>query len=338
MKRNKFLCIIFLLLTWPILGMKVVELPDILKPHLIVADKDQLFIVEDTSILVYSLKDFSLLKKFGKRGEGPGELKQFISGIDIQPDFILVNSIGRLSWFDRSWHFLKQQNDTSMGHNYKIVGKHYAGMKMVREKDAIYFAICIFDSHLKNIREIYRYTHPFFKRKRKINPVNIRVSSYFVFNNKIFVDGGKGIINVYDENGKMLYTINHEFEPIKISKDDKERYIEFWKSDIKAEYKVYKQRLEFPTYFPAIRDFQVANGKIYVLTNKKKDGKNELIIFNLKGKLLKKTMAPLLETNMILPHLFCYYTIQNNRIYKLVDNQDKETWELHITEPLLANK
>jgi hypothetical protein len=128
MKRNKFLCIIFLLLTWPILGMKVVELPDILKPHLIVADKDQLFIVEDTSILVYSLKDFSLLKKFGKRGEGPGELKQFISGIDIQPDFILVNSIGRLSWFDRSWHFLKQQNDTSMGHNYKIVGKHYAGM------------------------------------------------------------------------------------------------------------------------------------------------------------------------------------------------------------------
>jgi hypothetical protein len=36
-------------------------------------DKNQLYITDGASVFIYSLKDYQLQKKFGKRGEAPGE-------------------------------------------------------------------------------------------------------------------------------------------------------------------------------------------------------------------------------------------------------------------------
>lgn len=306
-----------------------VELPGILKPHLIEVDEKNLFLVEETSVFIYSLSDFKLLKRFGRRGEGPGDLKGYISAIEVQPDYILVNSMGRLSWFKPNGDFIRQQNDTTLGHNYKILGNRYTAMRMIRGKDTIYLSVSILDSKLKIIKELHRYRHPFSQRNQKINAVDIRISSYCVYGNRVFVDKA-GQILVFDKNGEILYKINPEYEPVKITEKDRQKYLEFWKFDLKAEYEVFKDRLEFPEYFPAIRDFQVADGRIYVVSFRECKGENELFIFDVKGTLLKKALVPLADTNMILPHLFNYYRFKNKKLYILTENEKKDTWELKI--------
>lgn len=328
------ICCFFIMvfLAASLFAIQVVELPDISKPHLIRVEKDRLFIVEGTTVFIYSLQDFHVIEKFGRQGEGPGELKSFVSSLEVGADYILINSSGRLSWFSRNGKFLKQKKDVALGHNYKILGEGFVGMRMLREKDGIYFSVNIFDSDLNKIREIHRYRHPFFSHDRKINPVNLRMSSYFVCQKKIYLDMENGIIQVFDQKGEHLYSVTCEFPTVKMTPEKREKSLKFWKSDLKAEYEVYKERLEFPATFPVIKDLQVADDNIYVITHREKMGKNELIILGLKGELIKKTWVALADVNMLLPHLLNYYTIQNHRIYKLVDNADKEIWELHISK------
>lgn len=70
-----------------------------------------------------------------------------------------------------------------------------------------------------------------------------------------------------------------------------------WKSDSRT--KPYWQRLlertEFPRYFPAIKTCLVADKKLYVQTYKEKDEKTEFYIFNINGKLEKKTLIPVIK-------------------------------------------
>ena len=76
---------------------KMVELPEIRNPHLILADKDQVYIAESDSISIYSIKSLKRIKKFGRMGEGPGELKGMVTGMYVRTENILVNSVGRVS-------------------------------------------------------------------------------------------------------------------------------------------------------------------------------------------------------------------------------------------------
>jgi hypothetical protein len=72
--------------------------------------------------------------------------------------------------------------------------------------------------------------------------------------------------------------------------------------------------------------------KIYITTFKEVKGQNQMVILDLNGKLIKKTLVPLLNVNMVVPVLFHFYTIANNKIYRLEENPDSETWELFVTD------
>lgn len=64
---------LLLLCVMPLWTDNNITLAGLNRPSAIEADQYRLFIVEDTSILIYSLEDFKLLKKFGRKGQGPGE-------------------------------------------------------------------------------------------------------------------------------------------------------------------------------------------------------------------------------------------------------------------------
>jgi hypothetical protein len=74
--------------------------------------------------------------------------------------------------------------------------------------------------------------------------------------------------------------------------------------------------------------FHVTGGKIYVMTNKETVGKNEFIIFDLKGNVLKKLFIPVAPFEESMIPLF--YTISNGKLYHLVDNEETEEWEVRI--------
>ena len=203
---------------------------------------------------------------------------------------------------------------------------------MIRVNKKVYFSLNIYDSNLKIIKEIYKYEHPFYPKSKKINPLNPRVCSYFVHRDKIIFDDLSGNINFFNSKGEKINTISPSYEKIKVDNSIKKRYIDIWKINLKPEYEAFKTRFEFPAISPKIRNFHVIDNNIYILTYKQKNEKNEMLIYSLDGKLKKKTFVPLIYMDMLLPNLYNYYTIKNDKLYKLVEDMDDESWQLQITK------
>ncbi len=111
--RKTNLVILLLLLANLVFATKIVPLPEIIKPDLIKVDGDDMVIAEKASISIYSLKNFKLIKKFGKEGEGPQEFKLIMGffglNISIHPEYIIINSVGKISYFTRKGEFIKEK-------------------------------------------------------------------------------------------------------------------------------------------------------------------------------------------------------------------------------------
>ena len=98
--------ILLVLCTSVVLPGKIVPLPGHLNPKAVYANGDQIYITEEASIYIYGREDFKLRKKFGREGEGPQEFRGFGS-LYVYPDYLLVNSTGRISFFTRPGNSLR---------------------------------------------------------------------------------------------------------------------------------------------------------------------------------------------------------------------------------------
>jgi len=334
MKRKYFPFFLLFVSSFVFAG-QVIPLPGLLKAKNIYVDQEQIFITEGSTIYIYSLKDFKLQKKFGKRGEGPGEFKESGEGIKLKfsPENIIVLSTGRISYFTRDGQFIKDRISNPRAAEFQELGSGFVGRELSREKKGLFFTVNLFDKNLKKGKELYRFKHPFFPRNKPINPVFLRGSTYYVYQEKIFYDDEEGIIHVLDSTGKELYSIRHRFEQVKVKDIHKKRYLMFWRTDNRDEYDAFKERLKFPAVFPPIRDFHIVDNKIYVITYEEKDNRCKMLVLDLGGKLLKEVFVPLVDINMLIPYYYNYYTIHKDKLYILRDNQDTEEWELHI-DPL----
>jgi hypothetical protein len=87
--------------------------------------------------------------------------------------------------------------------------------------------------------------------------------------------------------------------------------------------------VRFPEFFPAILDLIVDGGHVHVLTFRREQEKSEFFIFDLEGKLVKKTFLPLKPLGDYAGVFFLPYCIKNNYLYQLIDNEEEEVWELH---------
>jgi hypothetical protein len=84
------------------------------------------------AISIYSLKDFKLIKKLRKEGEGPQEFKTFLGfglTVDIYPGHILVNSIDKISYFSRKGEFIKEKK-TPVGTTLTFFRGKFVGSAM----------------------------------------------------------------------------------------------------------------------------------------------------------------------------------------------------------------
>lgn len=335
MKRFYLLFILFIITSLVSSG-KVVTLPDISKPDFIIVDSDQLYITEGGSIYIYSLKDFSLKKKFGKQGEGPQEFKLNsyggnALGIDIQPDAILISSVGKLSIFTREGKFKKEMKAPFhfFRNMFLGMGNRFVGTGSAQDQQKNYITAEIYDEELKKVKEVCRWEN-FFKPGKGTRVFDETII-FQVSDHKIITSSGRDFkLNVFDNNGTKLYSIHQEYEKIEISEDLKEEVVKYFKTS-PATKNVYNfiQPIIFPKDLPAIRNFLAKDKHLFVTTYKKKDQKTELFIFELKGSLLKKMFIPIAAQTPLIdyPH-----NIKNGKLYQLLENEDTENWDLHIFE------
>ncbi len=335
--------------SYSVFATNVMPLPDLVNPGSVTLDENQMYITEGTSIYIYSLPGLKLLKKFGKKGEGPQELLPPFGRhvhLDVLPHELMVISGFRLSFFTKQGSYIKEVKtpSTILTNRYiRKLGVNFVGSTQNwgrrDEKNLIMIAYNIYDSNQKIIKEIYRTRLGLQAPGSNIqfNPLYLTLlePTLYVFDEKIFLghygQNEKGVIYVFDSNGDKLYDIKPEYEKIIFTEKHKEAYKkEFVTQAQKEFYEANKHLFKYSGYFPERQWFQVVDKKIYIQTYKKnKPGnKTEFLIHDLKGKLLTKIMLPLKYASYFYPYL---YSIKKGKLYQIVEDDD-ERWGVHITK------
>ncbi len=328
---KRILLSIILVLTVNIIGAKTFTFKDINNPTAIIIKKGSLFISEKTTLFIYSLDNFKLIKKFGKEGEGPMEFKSNHRGdgirFTINSNKIYINSETKLSVYSLDGKFINESrvlpklNLISAGENYisSSLSKSDGGFPKI--------TVSLFNSEFKKIKNLFL-SNISSGMGAKI-PTPSYNHKYRFYNGKVYISTGTKDINidVYDTNGKK------EFSIVKIP--GKKTLTKEYISAVKRHYKTnpktknfwryFQKNLLFLSDFPGIRNFNINNDKIYVQTYKMKSGNTEWIIFGLKGKELRKVWLPSIEVN---PISMSPYTIFDNVLYWLTENEE-EGWDLH---------
>ncbi len=331
-----------ILLTTILFAEKRAAFHDLAKPSGFALDHGQLFIVEFPHIYVYSLTDFSLIKKFGRQGEGPQEFLRF-ARLHFLGDTFIVHSETRFSYYSRKdFKYLKEERvPIQFDRGVRIMGDQLVISHTVpgkKKHEQVDLTVNIYNWSFKKVKEIYRQKY-YFQSKQDINVIYLPTLKqrlgirYAVQGERIFVegeDGETGNIYVYNKKGEKINTIHHEFDKLEVTDRHIQAVADWHKRNKTRVYDILKQRgnLHRPDYFPAIRCLNITDNKIYIIPYKKKEGKNRLFIFNLEGKLLKETDAPVEEED---PFSVAPFIVENSSIYQLMENEDEE-WELHVKE------
>jgi len=270
------------------------------------ASGDELFIVQGPEIFNFSLKDLKLLRTFGRKGEGPGELK--VSGIwynsvAVRPDFLFVDSMDKFIYFSRDGELIKEIRKPPEAQQAIPVGKNFLGINQVHVEDKIqYQVLYLFDPSFKKIKELFRQkaSAQSIARTTELIP---DVMDFQVWDDKIFIERSREgfIIDVFDGSGKKLYRIHKDIEKIPVTGKHREAAENKFKQDPfirQIGFENFKRNFGVggficPDFFPPIQNLDVSHGRIYARTFKMEKGKEECIVMDLKGGILGRKQAAL---------------------------------------------
>jgi hypothetical protein len=342
MKKVILLIVLLLIIISLTHAERVASFPDVMKPQTILVDNGQLFVLEGIHLYIYSLKDFSLQKKMGKSGEGPQEFKKMPSDrfyslfVYIKPKEIFISSLGKASYFSRAGTFKNEFKTGSPVSRFAPLGDEYAGFGFGQDNKKPYVALNTYDTEFKLKKELMRFDLPGLPGK-KVNPITMALlNGAFLLRSSgdhVFVQRDNGNIHAFNAKGENDFTIDYKFPRVEITAGVKSKFDKFFSEDIRFSrfYKPDKARnnLDWSDYLPIIKEFRAADQKIYVISYEQADEKHTAFVFDNKGKLIKKVMMPLATPNVLEIHPF---DISNNKLFQLVENEDEEEWELHVTE------
>lgn len=314
-------------------GEVAATLPEIMKPRSMAVDDSQLYVTEQSTVFIYSLKDFKLLKSFGEAGEGPREFKTLPHvpvTVDVSTDRIIVSSMRKISYFTKKGDYIDEVKAVNLALNLRRFGDRFVAWSQARSEGVIYNTICLFDSQLNKLKELYRLEDSFQGQGRGYRVLH-KVFTYIPYENKLLLPGeDDAVIDIFDSEMNKLLSIRLDQERRKVDPEFKDRLIHFYKTspETRELYETHLKPLIFPDYFPVIADFFVDNGTVYIMTWKKEKGAGEFFTFDMNGKFKRRLFIPFqYETELTAyPGM-----IKNGKIYQLVENEKKEAWELHVS-------
>jgi hypothetical protein len=290
-----------------ILSAKIVPLTDMAKPESITVGSDYIYIVDFPGIYIFNKADFSLVKKFGRIGEGPQEFNQFACTFAHNNQLIVCDLVKALFYSSDGNYKKEVKHPNYIWRELTPVGNKFVGKGRFNEGRIDYIVLNIYDARLKTEKRLAKYKM-WSMGKNMIDYRNLQFATY---KDKIFVKPfiNKFTLDVYDTTGKKLYSINRKYEKVEVSDADIQRYHNYFRyyAKVRKNYENIRKELQFADTFPAIQTFTVADENIYVVTYKKKDLNSEVLVLDLKGKLLKTVYLPLFKNDAEF-----YRSIENN--------------------------
>ncbi|MCX6580499.1 MAG: hypothetical protein NT166_09970 [Candidatus Aminicenantes bacterium] len=330
----------FLVLLVPIMAglsfaaLKTVPIPaDVINPESIDADANQLYIVDGASIHIVSLADFKMIKTFGKQGEGAQEFMintWFRLKLSIQPEYLFIKSISRVSYFSKDGIFRKEQRLTSRNADFLPLENGFIGSENRQENNSLFYFLSLYDESFQRGITFFKEEIPF-RMGAAFDPLDQKEPVFYVKYGKVFVNGRDGVIHIINPTGKEESAVKYDYGKLDVTQKVKDEMVEYYKTDPRTSmgFEMFKKDMKFSDYFPLVRDYRVANEKVYVFPFNKKEGKSQVFIFDMKGKLLKTLPVEMIEKN---PLDFYPFAVENDKLYQAIENIDGESWELRVTD------
>jgi hypothetical protein len=324
-----------MLLIVPLNAEKVAVLDEVNKPEVILFGCGNIYILEGTTVYIYDESTLKFKGKFGKEGEGPGEIKKnpFSGPLLMVPykEKVTISSMGKFSVFTKDGSFEKEFKISPMDAFQPFEDKFICYTPYAKGPGELFLAVFMADKDLKKAKE------PLIVSDAMVGPTAKFLFPFSAFapipyKDKLYLapDPMKFAIDVYNKDAKKIYTINKDYQGEKIPSEYKEKTIHWFKSDPtwKTLYEMFKDRIYFRDNYPPIMAILVDSAQIYVFTfNFNKKGDRECLIMDLKGKELSRVYLPFRE-NYGLDFVYPY-NIYKNHFYIIKENIEEETWELH---------
>ena len=287
------------------------------------------------------------LLTIGREGQGPGEFSS-LSLIRFDKDSnIYINDArnNRISFFNRDGTYLKQvsmtERFTDIIYNSKgfIIGNKFSTAEEGNTQKQIQLH-GLFDDKFNLVAELFKEEIEF------PPPTGIDASSMAEYIAKIFsiaafrpqvlttVADDDFIylgysdtyeINVYSPEGKLVKTIKRDYDPIQVSKKDKDSFVQLasqnlpnppFTEDIRE--KAF-QKIKYPKYKPAYQGFTLMeNGWLAVIVDSVEDEYTLLDVFDQEGKYIAHFKIEAPAEGMFAGLLF----FKNGKAYSVVTEDD----------------
>lgn len=356
-------------------GARVLALPPGVEPQVLAADKDRIYVCEyenfptkpESHIAIYSGSDFSLLAKIGQVGKGPGEFRAFGPGRFILVDGqIWAQDLRRTLVFSRDGTFQKeiQIPREYFAFLYPLIPINEGFVSLAGDASDVTAGNArvfgrLYDFNLRVIKEFYgeipvqappppppppapsgqkadvKAAEP--PATKKVYQAIPECIDFAVAEGKLFVaDSRKGFyIAVFDSAGNPLYEIDRKYAALPVPPEysaalkKKIDETQGWLNGI--------TEVKFRSHFPAFYSFKIADGKIYISTYAEKDGLHELVVMDLKGKVLNQSFCfPLGPSYDSLYDNFNIvrdrYAISGDKIYYVAKSAKAGSYEVRIQD------
>ncbi len=356
MKIKAICAVVWMLMTAGFLfPEKLGVLDGVLKPQMIKVLDNDLFVVEGNHFYIYSLGagGLRLKKKVGKQGTGPGEMAADPARtivISVFPRQIIAENRFKVLFFSREGKFLREFRKVPGIIQTMPFGENYVVLRILYgKKGENYFAVSLYTPDMKELKLLYKQKFFTFKDTTYLMPDGL---NFCISGNELFIEESPEgfVIEVFDLEGNSVRKIQKQVDPIKVTSAHKEAAFSAF-LDIPAMRRLRKQRglaaaknmvtsqpHEYAENFPAIQ-YILADGKnLCVKTYRLKDGKEEYMIMDTKGKVLDTVYFPKAKKVDFLVQMQGdkkYYTIHKGKFYYLLleDDGEDEEWTIHV-EPV----
>lgn len=325
-KSILFLFILYALNIY-IQAKKLTDLPRLTEYfHITIGDK-YIYISDGKAytIRIYLRKDYQYIKSFGKQGEGPGEFITY-------PNTVYIRGKELISFNKKEMHFTlegKLIREKRLPFKFlKPVLNNYITEEMdINNKKLTKFGnphmlINIYNNKFERIKTIYNIIEKNVI-KRGIYECFWYRQNFNVIDDKIVIsDPTKGFyFKIFDSNGSFLYEINIPYKKIYITDTYRTNELMEMKKDFGKHWNRFKKSTNFiwPKYLPTYMDANIFDNKICVFKYTDKGYMLELIIIDLKGKVLGKALIPRESQKMC--------TLKDGIYYYIYEGD--EDWELH---------
>ncbi len=333
----KYILVIMTCLLWvlPVHGEKLAEIQEVNDPTIMQIADGKMFVLEKANIYVFSLKDYALIKKFGKQGNGPGELNVQGRGgyLQIIDGHVCVNTFSKLVRFSLDGKFVDEVRFPFLAMQAIPFGKGFAVSKLGMSDTGVNrVGVYLFPKSLDKGTELYGREYKDFRKTGKLEIVPELFMIQTAGERLIMLDHSDGgVMNVFGMDGTRQKSAKLNIDKVEATDRFKKELMAWAKAQ--PQFKLLPEELlkmvYVPDYLPVFKNFLIAGEKIFIHTYHKKENKVEFLVFDMKGTLLKKIWLEGLEKNIIMPAPYAFY---QNYIYYLSENEDEEVLELHRTK------